>query len=75
MSDIPPGTMIGLEIIRRFHHYNVGDKIAEPIDQARELVAKRLARTTGLQYEPGTVPRADDATVIPQRVPTGVVKK
>lgn len=78
MSDMVPGTEIELEIIRRFHHYNVGDKISVAPAPARELVAKRLARTTGIQKVPPVAAASTDGTpppAVPQRQPGTVVRK
>lgn len=82
MSDLPPGAMIELRVIRRFGAYNVGELITEPPGAARELVAKRLATDTGrmkvpLPATPETPPPAppEGATAGPVRQPAQLVRK
>jgi len=43
MSDMAPGTLVKMQIMRRFAHYTIGDQIAVTMDQAQDLASKRLA--------------------------------
>jgi hypothetical protein len=43
MSDMVPGTLVKMQVLRRYAHYTVGEVIAVPMDAAQDLAAKRLA--------------------------------
>jgi hypothetical protein len=73
MSDMVPGTLIDMRVVRRFAHYNAGERIAVPMDQAQDLAARRLAQPLQLLV-PSVVASAEskpDAT----RQPAQMVRK
>jgi hypothetical protein len=73
MSD---GIMVRMRVARRFSHYNRGELIAVPLEQARDLDAKRLATPLDLLVPPPRTPAApDEATGAPGRQPASVVRK
>lgn len=75
MSDIAPGTMVRMRIARRFSHYNVGDLIAVPLAQGRDLDAKRLATPLDILVPPAAAGQDATPEPTPQRQPAGVVRK
>jgi len=73
MSDIVPGTMVRMRVIRRYHHYNVGEVIAVPLHEGRDLEVKRLAQPLDI-----LVPAAagqEAAAAAAARAPASVVRK
>jgi hypothetical protein len=71
MSDMVPGTLVDMRIMKRFAHYTVGDRIAVPMDQAHDLAARRLAQP--MQLLVPTVEASKPAE--PIRQPASVVRK
>jgi hypothetical protein len=68
MSDvITEGTMIQCRVLRRWSSYMLGDEIALPIPEARELAARRLVVPYGM-----LVPvKASDDDAPPAATPRG----
>jgi plasmid maintenance system antidote protein VapI len=72
MSDVVPGTLVHMRIMRRFSHYMPGELIAVPFEAARDLDAKRLAQPLQL-FVPTPVAASEAAE--PVRQPAGIVRK
>jgi hypothetical protein len=77
MSDFSadPHTLVKMQTLRRFAHYNRGEVIAVTLDQAHDLANKRLAQPLAIMVpikpaEPGA---PVDST--PTRQPSQVVRK
>ena len=75
MSDIVPGTMVRMRVIRRYHHYNVGEVIAVPLHEGRDLEAKRLAQPLDILVPAAAGEGQEVATAAAARAPASVVRK
>jgi hypothetical protein len=75
MSDtMVPGTLVSMQILRRFGPYPVGERIAVTMDQAQDLAAKRLATPLNILV-PVTSPESAPADATPTRSPPQIVRK
>lgn len=78
MVEIPAGTHVRMRVTRRYASYNVGDVIAVPFFQGKELEAKRLAQPIDLLVPTARTPPPagqDSATAAPARQAAQVVRK
>jgi hypothetical protein len=75
MSDMVPGTLVDMRIMKRFAHYTVGDRIAVPMDQAQDLAARRLAQPMQLLVPTPVEASAESKPADPIRQPAQVVRK
>ena len=73
MSDMVPGTLVDMRIIRRFSYYNVGERIAVPMEQAHDLANQRLAQP--MQLLVPTSVEVESKPAEPVRQPAQVVRK
>ena len=74
MSDMVPGTLVDMRIIRRFSYYNVGERIAVPMEQAHDLANQRLAQPMQLLV-PTVEASPESKPDAPIRQPAQVVRK
>ena len=75
MSDIVPGTLVDMRIIRRFSYYNVGERIAVPLEQAHDLANQRLAQPMQLLVPTPVGASVESKPAEPVRQPAQVVRK
>jgi hypothetical protein len=62
--------MVRMRVVRRYHHYNVGELIAVPLAEGKDLEARRLAQPLDIM-----VPATAGQEAATARAPASVVRK
>jgi hypothetical protein len=67
--------MVRMRVIRRYPHYPVGEVIAVPLHEGRDLEVKRLAQPLDILVPAAAGDGQEAATASAARAPASVVRK